>query len=65
MDYVLDHLRTKLKREPTAEEYVALNGVPVDDIEGEMLATCPRKCQKQIERMANQARPENDIRNVP
>jgi hypothetical protein len=55
-DFVMEYLRKTLAREPTAEEYVAKNGVPAEEIEGEMVAESPRRLRKSIDRIARKAR---------
>jgi hypothetical protein len=55
-DYFYEYLQQKLGREPTAEEYIAKNGVDAEDIEAEMVSMAPHRLQKGIERLANEAR---------
>jgi hypothetical protein len=60
VDYVLDHLRKKLKREPTAEEYIGAQGLDPADFEGELIAMAPRRLQSAISKLAKTARRERD-----
>jgi hypothetical protein len=62
MDYVLEHLRKKLRREPTAEEYIGANGLNPEDYEGERIAMAPWWLQNEIERLAEEARQESNRR---
>jgi len=63
MDYVYEYLKKKLGRVPTAEEYVAQNGVDEADIESEMVAMSPEELREDIQRLADDARTEK--RNRP
>jgi hypothetical protein len=39
----------------TAEDYISMNGIPVEEYGGERLAEVPRKFRRRIERLAERA----------